>query len=284
MSDAPEVDLDALLESTKENQEWLRKRIKKIREIDRLRGAFATKRLVKLIADHGVETTDDRIDNFVSMRAGLAPEAYGILIRHMLREGWCSDSRLREVTESRSDALFLEIRRFLDVGFHTIDRLKTEIPGLFRVWRASMHVPGAYIRGMLEIEHRPDTDALWTVETQAFRGEEEAAPHDEIFEGYIMKKSHYYVMFSRQQQGHAGPPRVTVIHNVLRHSGLIQAMEGVMTGTYGANSLFSTPIYIERVLEEERAALRDSLDIVATIPSSVRAKLRFRVENDVIRY
>lgn len=279
--------LNELLEYSEESLQRLRQKIKALRKDEdtpaRIRNQIKTKELEAVLkgvpACRRVSTS--KIDNFIYNRTDrLESPCYQAIVRHIWDlGGW----ETRQVSES---GLFHALAEFLGVQTQTLHNLATEIPGTYRVWRASMHVPGSFVKGMMRITHDKDNHTIWVVETHAFQGEGEAGGASEDFEGYIVKKSRYYVIIARQQEGHRGAPRITVIHNTLSNGTAITAMYGFVTGCYGSNGLFAAPIYIERVPQSEESTLKGELKIVGPdeIPASIRAKLHVRVDDGLIRF
>lgn len=279
--------LNELLEYSEENLQRLRQKIRALRDDEstptRIRNQIRTRELEAVLKEVPTckRVSASKIDNFINARTDrLEPPCYQAIVRHIWDLGGWEKRRASE------PGLFHALAEFLGVQTQTLHNLATEIPGMYRVWRASMHVPGSFVQGTMEITHDKDTQAIWVVETHAFQGEGEASGASEAFEGYIVKKSRYYVIIARQQEGHRGPPRVTVIHNTLSNGTAITAMYGFVTGCYGSNGLFAAPIYIERVPQGEEANLNGELKIVGPdqIPASIRAKLRVRVDDGVIRF
>src|SRR5574338_429895 len=189
---------------------------------------------------------------------------------------WFSGLYRKQGAAKGDDAFFHALAKFLNMGAQTIQHLARQAPGTYRVWRPSMHVPGQYVRGKMTITLRAETAALLVREIHVYKGEEHASPQTEIFDGCLVRKSGFLIVVSRQAGSHGGsPPRVTMLHHTVPNSeGVLGAMQGVVTGTYGA-TLFSAPIYIERVPPAEEARLDATLDITDKVPASVMAKLRF---------
>lgn len=147
-----------------------------------------------------------------------------------------------------------------------------------------MHFPGQYLLGKLIIENDYPTKAVRVTELHIFKGDDLASAQREVFEGFLVKKSRYFILIARQSGRHKGAPRVTMIHNALYDNGIVQALQGVVTGCYGSNKMFATPVYIERVDGEAASRLEDELDVRHDIPASIKAKLQVRLEENVIRF
>lgn len=281
------LNLHELLKYSEENLQRLRQKIKSLRNDEnthaRIRNQIRTKDLEAVLKEVPTckRVPASKIDNFINNRTDrLEPPCYQAIVRHIWDIGGWENSQANE------PGLFHALAEFLGIQTQTLHNLATEIPGTYRVWRASMHVPGSFIQGMMKITHDENNQTVWVVETHAFQGEGEASGASEDFEGYIVKKSRYYVIIARQQEGHRGAPRITVIHNTLSNGTAITAMYGFVTGCYGSNGLFAAPIYIERVHQGEEPTLKGELKIVGPdeIPASIRAKLRVRVDDGLIRF
>lgn len=274
--------LDDLVKPTRKNTEKLRSRIRELRLQKSLQKHLTSKQLSEDLS--GI-ISESQFDNFINGRHAIAVSAHEALVRHLWENKWWGDTWLQEGVAAHPAALFHALCNFLDAGEQTCINLRREAPGTYRLWRASMHFPGKYLLGKLKIVNDLITGALSATELQIFKGEQLASSHKEIFEGFIVKKSQYYLIIGRQSPNHKGPPRTTVIYNTLYADGLIQAMQGLVIGCYGSNSLFATPVYIERVTNEDagRADFDEEIRVYETIPESIRAKLKFSVADGVIR-
>jgi hypothetical protein len=281
-------DLSQLLEETAENYNIVRAKIRQIRVNGKrsITVKVSARHLQEIIQEKHPSYKDvniEKINNFIFHQGGMTHICYQTIVSHLWDLGAWSNNNQDEKINLRPDALFHALTDFLDIRPQTLNNLVAEIPGLYRVWRASMHVPGSYVCGMIEISHKKDTGALWAVETHVFKGENDVISAREVFEGYMIKKSRYYVIISRQTRDHSGPPRVTLIYNTLKDTSHITALYGMVMGCYGSNALFSAPVYMERA-EKKTSELLSELEITDKIPSSVSAKLQVRVDNGIIRF
>ncbi|WP_334187451.1 hypothetical protein [Noviherbaspirillum sp.] len=278
-----DLSLDELLKNTGDNQEWVRCRIRTLREFPELREKFTTKHLMNnVVAAAGV--TEDMFDHFMRGKP-LDERAHQALVNYLWRNNWCSDEyRLKEGLARHPDALFYALSAFLETGEQTQRNLREEAVGTYRIWRPSLHfpAPGKCIMGMMRINVDPQSLALRVTETHAYKGNDNTNSQGEIFEGCVVQKSQFLFLIARQIPRHRGPPRITVIHNPHYDDkkGIISSMEGMVTGCYGIK-LFSAPVYIERVTDEETAHLPEELDI-RDAPDLVAAKLQFNLKNNVI--
>lgn len=285
------ISLDDLLRYTDENQSWLRERLKVLRKTG-VRGADGTDDPLSVKAlvfkkpnldQHGI--TESTFDHFMRGNQKLGKNAYEILVRYLWENDWCTDRFMKIGFAKEPQALFHALAVFLDLDTQRITAMAQELPGRYVLWRPSMHIPGEFVRGMLDVERKEDSYALEAVETQGFKGEEEGAmAHTEVFEGFILRKSQYYVMIARQREQHAGPPRITVIHNVLTRDGLIQAMQGMVIGCYGTNELFAAPVFLERASGKVAEELPNTIAITAKIPRAVKPKMHMNLQDGVIRF
>lgn len=277
------LSLDDLLKKTKANQDWARERVMTLRKDPELREKFTTRRLIKdVFEEAGVEITEYVFDHFIR-GTDLEEDPLRVLVNYLWDNNWCSDEyRLKEGLTRHPNALFYALYLFLKAGQQTQRDLRKEALGTYRLWRPSMHFPGKYIMGMLQINVDPESLALRVTETHAYAGDNDTISQGEIFEGCMIEKSRFFFLIARQIPKHRGPPRVTVIHNPHYDDkkGVISAMEGMVTGCYGTK-LFSAPVYFERVTDEEAARLPEELAI-RDAPALVAAKLQFNLKNNVI--
>lgn len=274
------IDLDALLVYSAENQERVRCRIRELRSGLKIE-ALESKMLLK---GAKLSVSLDAFNHFIGGNSRLGREDYAKLVQHLWDKKWFSGLYQKECAAQGDDALFYTLSNFLNTGAQTIQKLSRQAPGTYRVWRPSMHVPGHYVRGKMTIVLKAGAAALHVRETHIYKGEEHAAPQKEVFEGYLVKKSSFLMVVARQAGTQGGPPRVTMLHHTVANSeGKLGAMQGVVTGSYGA-TLFSAPVYIERVPTADEAGLDATLDITDKIPSSVMAKLRFLVSDNIVRF
>lgn len=270
-----------------ESISWLRQRIKELQNHSstKIKQKVFAKTLVKVCGDR---ITEDTIYNFTGGRQALPEDAHRILVQYLWDSKLATDLSEREEAAQGPATLFHALSNFLDVSDQSLLNLSKEIPGNYTVWRPSIHIPGQFIKGLLKIDPVDLHRSIKTTETHLYKGGDDTTAIQEIFEGFIIKKSRHYVMLARQQGGHTGPPRFTIIHNTVSHNDgcnekQIYIMEGMVTGCYGANSLYCAPIYIERAnCSEEK--LYEQLNISSSIPESIKSKLKFQLRDGVIRF
>lgn len=297
-------DLNELLMPSDENQRLLRQKIKQLRSRPDIAPNIKTKELILLLGEvPGCgNLTGSKMDNFINSRTRLPKACYQALLREIWDRGWWAVGCEQEGMANDSDFLFHALVDFLGAKTQTLRNLTVEIPGTYVVWRASLHCPGSYVRGRMTITCRADTGVLWVEETHAFQGDRDANPIEETFEGYLVKKSRYYFLISRQKKSHSGllhetnpgsspvihrgPPRVTVIQNTLYDDDRITAMYGIVIGTYGNNALFSAPIYVERASEgSNKEHSKEPAIIPGTeVSPAIRAKLDVHLIDGVLRF
>jgi hypothetical protein len=279
-----ELSLERASKPTEEGVTWLRDNITKLREKHPRK--FTAQALGTLINNNS-----HKIYNFLRGSATLDASDHKTLVEYVFKQlpNW-EDDESRELTSSnieddeslqRTSKLFHAFVRFLEVTSPTLDHLKDQAPGVYTVWRASTHIPGKFVKGIIRIEFQESLKIVKLQELQRYKGGDGTTPISETFDGFIIKKSRHYVMITRQV-GHSGPPRVTIIDNVLYDENhKIAVMQGMTTGCYGANELFCAPIYLERSTRDT-SELESELDIVDEIPASVKAKLDATVSNGII--
>lgn len=263
--------LETLSVPSNNSRRWLRQNIKSLRE--RRPGELTSEYLGNVIGKN-----DHKINNFLRGTAKLDDLDHKKLVEYVFdqKPNWSSGR-----SQERTSALFHSLVGFLEVHEQTLNHLAAQAPGLYTVWRASTHIPGKYVKGMIRIEHEKSLNIVTLQETQRYKGGDGTTPVSEVFDGFIVKKSRHYVMITRQM-GHSGPPRMTIIDNVLYDEAhKILVMQGMTTGSYGANELFCAPIYLERS-SKEAGELEQELDIVDDIPASVKAKLDATVSHGII--
>jgi hypothetical protein len=277
----PPLDLDELLKVTPSTTRWLRQRVRDLREYQELRTRLTSKQLAEDLRN---AVTEANIDGFMAGRHVFSVAAHEALVRHLWLNKWCGNTWLKEGIAAHPAALFHALSAFLVVGEQSIINLRHEITGTYRLWRPSMHFPGKHVLGKMVFDNEFETGSVQAVETQIYKGDEHTAGQAEIFEGYLIKKSRYFLVIARQSEIHKGPPRTTLFHNAIYSNGIVRALEGVVIGCYGSNNLFAAPIYLERVDEKDLVGLDDQLDIKNEIPPLVAAKLTFNLNDNLIRF
>ena len=278
-----QLDWETLKEANRENRAALRNKLRELRGYRELQAKLTSFVLAEAIEQTATEV---QIDNFMSNKQTPLPrKGHEMLVRHLWDNRWWGDTWLHEGIAAHPSALFHAFCSFFSAGEQTSINLKNEAIGTYRLWRASMHVPGKYVLGKLVISNDIQTGSVRATEIQAFRGSGQVASAREVFEGFIVKKSRYFMIIARQAGKHRGAPRMTMVHNAVYEDGLVRALYGVVIGCYGSNHLFSTPIYAERVDEASASAVDDELDIQDSIPDAIKSKLRFRMDdNHVIHF
>lgn len=280
----PPLDLDELIKVTPSSVRWLRQRIRDLRDYQELKARLTSKQLA---ADLRNAVTEANIDGFMAGKHIFSVAGHEALVRHLWLNKWGGDTWLKQGIAAHPAALFHALNTFLDVGEQSLINLRHEIAGTYRLWRASMHFPGKHVvLGKMVITNNFENGSVEAVETQVYKGDQLTAGQAEVFEGYLVKKSRYFVVIARQSEIHKGPPRITLFHNALYSKGIVRALEGVVIGCYGSNNLFAAPIYLERVEDRDLAGLDDQLDVknVNDIPPLVTAKLAFNLTDSVIRF
>lgn len=286
--------LEDLLEDSKENFSIVSTKLMEMRHVGdpSITEAVSVRYLEKLIHEKHQSCkviTTAKIDNFTYHKGKLPRLCYQAIVTHLWDLGaWKIENKNQNGgAKLEEDTLFHALVNFLEIPSQTLNNLFSELHGTYHVWRASMHVPGSYVHGMMEINYQKTTGALWAVETHVFNGGNDVNSKREKFEGYLIKKSRFYVIIARERKSHSGPPRMTIIHNVLKdkETNVISELYGFVTGCYGSNALFSAPVYMERVSNSELATrLGDQIEVTDDIPFSIRAKLKIRVEDGIIRF
>ena len=271
--------IDTLWERTAENQENLRKRYKELQSwSDNIAGEI---RYSRVGAKIGV--SEQFFGRFVRGDAELDQKQYKALLTLLWDNKLWSDSWRSRGPAAKPGTLFIALSEFLDVGEISKERLVTETPGLYRSWRPSMHVPGAYVLGMLQIIYEDDKDIVRVIEKQRFRGSDRESPQFEQHEGILVKKSNCYIIIARQFEVNKTLPRITVVSNCLYEKNCARTMQGLTIGSYG-NSLFAAPAYFERIDPALEASLLEEMDIVDQVPPSVLGKMKFSVVDNVMGF
>ncbi|WP_244832477.1 hypothetical protein [Caballeronia sp. TF1N1] len=264
------------------SREWLRLRIKQLRQFPEIKKELTSEKLSEQCKDPAV--TAQTIHGFIREDSqALNDRSHQDLVRYIWNNHWGTDQWQKEGAAREPAALFHALTHFLGTHQQSLSELSREAPGLYTVWAPSLHLPGKYTKGMLSIRHDEDTGAVEVTETHVFTGWDNTASLKEEFCGFLIKKSRHYVMFTRRRGGQSGPPRLTIIDNTLSDQAQIVVMQGMVTGCYGANVLFSSPIYIERT-QVSTDELTKTLDITDDIPESVKMKLKISFSDNVIRF
>lgn len=277
-------DIESLRKDTVENQDWVRNRIKFLRDkYPEIKPKLAAKQILKITK---ATINIAKFNNFLYNDTTLDRFHHELFVNYLWEHSLCSDLWLKEGLAKHEDALFHALCNFLSVQDHDVTKMHASLPGFFRIWRASMYAPGSYIMGMMQISKNKHSYALKTVETHRKNSDKWTDERNEVFEGYVTTKGAYHLIIARQVMFHDGSPRVTVIHNVDHHpkSGVVTFMHGVVIGCYGTNELFSTPVYMERVRDEDVEKLKEEIDIVESVPSYIEGKLRFNMIGNTIKF
>lgn len=267
---------------------WLRRCLKNLKNNSsgKIKKKISAKVLVQVCGDPTI--TETTIYNFTDERQALPENAHKAIVRYLWDNKMATDLYEKEGTVDGPAALFHALSNFLDVSDQSLLNLSKEIPGNYIVWRPSIHIPSQFIKGFLKIDPVDSHRSVRITETHIYKGGDGTTAIREVFEGFIIKKSRHYIMIARQQGGHTGPPRFTIIYNTVSHNNgvnekQIYIMEGMVTGCYGANSLYCAPVYIERTAFIEKD-LYEQLNITSDIPESVRSKLQFQMKDGAIRF
>lgn len=264
---------------TDDNHERIRLRIKELRGYPEIKKSLTSK---KLAAVCHVKT--HIIDSFMREDSiSLGEESHHDLVRFLWDNRWGTDQWKIEGPARDPGVLFHALTHFLQIHEQSIAELAEEAGGTYVLWAPSLHIPGKFIKGKLVITADEETGAVTTLETHIYTGYDGTAPLKEEFCGFIVKKSRHYVLFTRLCNGQSGPPRMIMIDNAISLESRLVVMQGMVTGCYGANTLFSAPIYIERWIGSTED-LNNQLDITDTVPEVVRSKLSFNVSHNVLRF
>ncbi|RFU44520.1 hypothetical protein [Paraburkholderia sp. DHOC27] len=270
--------LDQLLEPSDESRAALRTQVKLARQRMRNRADRLLVRSTSIA--EAIKVDEGAFNNFMQGRQRLPESAHQKLAHYLVDKKLVTAWDDGQEEARNPGALFYALAHFLDVSGQTLDNLSKEAPGLYTMWRSSTHLPGKYVKGMLRIEHDEVSKVISTREVQRYSGGDGTVAISETFEGNMIKKARHYIMFSRQTQ-RSGPPRITVLDNVLFEDGKIVVMQGMTAGFYGENALFCAPIYLERVTVDEDE-LKNGLYIDSDIPESVKLKLEVRVSHGIV--
>lgn len=270
--------LDQMSIPTDESRDWLRKQVALLRKRLAKRGGRLLVRTKSIAKEIGV--SDDVFNNFMQCKSSLPDDAHRRLLHYLADQKLATDWGDGHDEARSPGALFHALVHFLDVSEQTLTNLSKEAPGLYTMWRSSTDLPGKFVKGMLKIEHDTVSSAIATREVQHYGGDDGTVAITEIFDGNMIKKARHYIMVSRQIH-RSGPPRITVLDNVLFEDGKVVVMQGMTTGFYGENALFCAPIYLERTSINEDE-LQNRLYINDEIPDSVKLKLEARITHGII--
>jgi len=282
----PDYDWEDIKKPTQDNKRHLAQRLKYLR--DTLSPNSEYRKLLetdRLIDKCNLTSAHDKLNNYIAGRPSALPDNdYVKLAQFVWDQKMWTSLWLKEGIATQPGALWHALTMFLDIGTSTIVNLVRRAGGTYRLWRPSMHWPGRYVLGMLEVSSDNEEGTLRTVETHRFSGADGSRPASEVFEGYLHQKSRYLFMIARQT-GSVGPPRFTIVYNqVLDQKGCISSMQGIVIGAYGDNQRFAAPVLFERI-EETPKQFSEEIDIVENVPGSVAAKLaHIRLEAGVIHF
>ena len=280
------VDLvDKLSEVTEENGEILRQKLKmylKLASADETK--FKTlARTLTLTSSH---STFSRYLNKTGTDSPKTLHAsdHRKLVKYLFERGYWSErgpilDKLAEIPHPFYHAL----NQFLCIGTSTIENMTAQVPGLYKVWRPSTHRPGFFVRGMAQIEYQPESVSLSVCETQIFKGEDHSRSRQEIFDGYMTKRSNKYCIVSCDDAKTA--LRVTMLHRIQYESDetTVVGMCGAVMGMY-ENDLYAAPIYFER-FDGQLDKLKEALDIIPEkdVPDSILDRLRRFQDHERVR-
>jgi hypothetical protein len=170
--------------------------------------------------------------------------------------------------------------------------LEERMPGRYWIYRASVHDPGQYVKGLLTVRARYQQGKALDVSEQ-YRVPGNAAEGQyglqEVYEGLILQQSHRPFMVSclrlpaphgkpndERQDAELAVLRVTFIAGMETHTdGKIASMIGFTTANYLTRGFLASPICFERIPDEFPRAPEEELKILSQeqLPSPVRNRL-----------
>jgi hypothetical protein len=281
--DKPHRDLvlHELIIETRENSRLLRETMRRLRKND------ATKYLVghaHLKACAGITTPQSSLSHYMDDdKRSLNGGDHEKLTRYYWDQGyWTNHATIREALDGINDNLFHSLTQFLGVHIGTQFNSARRCEGTFRLWRPSTHVPGCFVLGMIEISYDHASLALKTCEKQRYQSSDGTRSREEIFSGYLIRKSKKYCIVAKDRS--VDSLRVTYLHYWHREQNQVVGLGGVTVGLYD-NFAYAAPIYIERY-EGSTEDLEQSLDIVpeSAVPPSVLARLRRCQKGDFVAF
>jgi hypothetical protein len=252
--------------------------------------ARACLRRERLISDAGIRHHDAQALSAMGSNglASLRHDDHQRLCDYLWEKGFLTGSwQARRMIDTTPHLLFHTINAFLDVKDATLANLRERAIGTYRMWRHSSHLPGYFVRGMMEIFSSIDAPGVVHArETHIFKGAQEARPIKEVTEGYVTRRGNIIYIVSTGASEHG--LRTTCLHGariaVTDKGEQYVTLKGVVMGNT-ENFVLSAAVYLERV-DIRPEELLESLDLVPgeAVPPVVLAKLSHIAEKGVILF
>jgi len=266
-----------------------------VRKLDQ-RGYGEAKRgrLHEHFAAAEVRISEEQIDKFLySKRPRLDSERLALITRYLWEEGLLPDQPRRQRKQPADTIKDLHdgLVGFLDISERALVDLEERFPGRYWIYRASVHDPGQYFKGLLTVYAQSDgSKALSVKEEYRVLGDAIEGQHGfhEVYQGLAVQNSNRPFILSclRQPTHHGRWPgprqdadlavlRITLIAGAKTHSdGKIASMIGLTAANYIDRGVVASPICFERVPQEfPRPEEQLKILSVEQLPSSVRARL-----------
>lgn len=242
----------------------------------------------KFVKEAGLVDTDEvKLRRFIKEHENywdkINTADYRRLVRFLFDNRLWQDRDFSSHIKHYKDNLYHSLIDFLQIGPGTEDNMRSRVPGLYRVWRYSIAIPGEYAVGSARIRYEEDSGALCV--TEVFSYEDDGGPeklhfspqHDEYF-GYLSRKNKKYFIISRNKS--VSTLQMTMLPDVYRAENEVTTMSGIVQGMSGSR-LFTSRIMFERFggMEDE---LKSMVGIYpqSKIPKIVLAVLDKKVSND----
>lgn len=275
---------DRIAVNTEENAKVLREKIEDLQNEKAGARINSKYKNVEIIKQAKLTVSQPTFSRFMKEQiTTLSGDNHSLLANFLFDEGVFTKSsdvinRLIEVDNS----LFHTLVDFLKIGSGTVDKACHAYPGTYKVWQTSLHWPGCYAIGSLEIIHE-DGCVIKTRETQRFSGID--GDHQLIEEalGYLFRKDGKVYIISTGHKSRKSLRLFIVDSASFDNDERVYIMEGIMIGVF-KGKIFSSMTYIERWNNPpaDRMDFCKELDIVK--PDKVHELIRnrlglFKLEN-----
>lgn len=257
---------------TTENSEVLRKKIKGLRgSLPRTEAGKLSYKVLREKCRLGINESE--LSNFVNgRRKTLDPHDHRALVGYLFDLNlWMESSYVRRVMETK-DYLYHAVTLFLNIGKNTQNDVRIKAIGTYVLYRPSTHLLGCYVRGSLSVACDDENDAVRTLETHRYSGEDGSCPLSQEYGGYLFRKDSKYLILSLDATQRA--LRIIKLHGI-RHDDKGQRIL-TMRGTvmeHDMTEIVCLPIYLERTSGQHDKKYFDILP-EAAVPKTILGYLK----------
>jgi hypothetical protein len=274
---------DKLAECTEESASILREKIMELQRDEESYGKRINDKYKanQIIINAKLSTSPSTFSRF--LEGGKLPEeVHKKLAHYMVDDGVFSKPKeVLKKLQDIDDPLFHSLVNFLKVKSGTIESTISAFPGIYKIWRPSLHWHGQYVVASLEIYH--DEHVVKTMETQRFSGIDGEHSLMKQMEGYLFKKNGKIYILSSENNENKSLQLIIVNSASFGKDKKVVVMEGMMIGIFHGE-IISTMVYIERWNNppDDSTDFYKALDIVPPddVHPLIRSRLgRFKLED-----